>query len=411
LSSPARTRSCTAALSVLLLTGGACEGRNTAPSSAPRDSKVQSARPSAATVPTAPATPAATRAAAQRALTRLEAALHAAAGDPENPWALAHGLLAFGKDYKARDGRSAVLVVASFAERRLGEDGSTTRYGFVAERNGRPVEPHPHLLVKTFLEVGVDPDLDFAAADGEMIDVRRLIVDMRASVREPQTDAQWHDAAWWLTALELDPTSKPTDLPRLRAAALARLEADDAVLATEAADPFLPTAPMGAAKRRKTHIYGHPCGGLHFVQAVLRAASASGSADFRARASQHVRLLVRRYDAERALYAQALRAHPAAKLLVRAQQLKFFGHLLETLALADELGVLDGEAGLRETVTVARRNAAGDLLATLAELEAEHAYARLPELSVEKPQLHLDLIGDGCHAIAGVRKTLAILPQ
>jgi hypothetical protein len=337
--------------------------------------------------------------------------LRTAAGDPETPWALAHGLLAFGKDYRARDGRSAALVAASFAERRLDQDGRTIRYGFATARNGKPVEPHPYLLVKTFLEVGVDPDLDFAAGDGATIDVRRLITDMRASVREPQTDAQWHDAAWWLTALELDRAAKPAELSRLRVAALARLEADDAVLApTSHADPFLPTAPMGAAKRGKTHIYGHPCGGLHFVQAVLRAASASGSADLRARARQQVHLLLRRYHAERGLYADMLRTHPAAKLLVSGQQLKFFGHLLETLALADELGVLRDDDALQQAVTAARRSAAGDLLATLAVLDTERAYERLAELSVDKPQLHLDLIGDGCHAIAGLRRTLALLP-
>ena len=418
MTTPSRTRTCTTAV-LVLLTAWACGGPDAAPG-VRRDSTSQSAQsppppaaapaPPARDAPAAPA-PAATRSAAERAIGRLEDTLRAAAGDADSPWALAHGLLAFGKDYRARDGRSAVLVAASFAERRIDEDGRTIRYGFTAARNGKPVEPHPYLLVKTFLEVGVDPDLGFVTADGTTIDVRRLITDMRASVREPQTDAQWHDAAWWLTALELDQTAQSTELPRWRAAALARLEADDAVLAAQAADPFHPSAPMGAAKRGKTHIYGHPCGGLHFVQAVLRAASASGSTEFRARASRQVRLLLRRHEAERALYAEMLRTHPAAKLVVSGQQLKFFGHLLETLALADELGVLRDDAGLQGAVTAARRTVAGDLLATLAALQTERAYERLPELAVDKPQLHLDLIGDGCHAIAGLRRTLPALTR
>jgi hypothetical protein len=420
-SSPSRTRTCTAVALVLLSACG-CGDRDVAPGvhrSSTSKSVQSPAAPAAAPAPAAPeataatatAATAATRSAAERAITRLEDVLRAAAGDSDSPWALAHGLLAFGKDYRARDGRSAVLVAASFAQRRIDEDGRTIRYGFAAAQNGKPVEPHPYLLVKTFIEVGVDPDLEFATADGATIDVRRLITDMRASVLEPQTDAQWHDAAWWLTALELDAAAQPTDLSHWRAAALARLEADDAVLATQAADPFHPSAPMGAAKRGKTHIYGHPCGGLHFFQAVLRAVSASGSAEFRARASRQVRLLLRRHDAERALYAEMLRTHPAAKLLVSGQQLKFFGHLLETLALADELGVLRDDADLQATVTAVRRTVAGDLLATLAALETERAYERLPELAVDKPQLHLDLIGDGCHAIAGLRRTLPTLTR
>lgn len=368
------------------------------------------ATPVAPAASAAPAALPATRDAAQRALARLEDALRAAAGDPASPWMLAHGLLAFGKDYRTRDGRSAALVAGSFAEGSPGADGRAARYGFAVERAGKPVEPHPYLLVKTFLEIGIDPSLRFEAADGATIDVRRLLADMRANVREPATDAEWHDAAWWLTALELDRGAPAGDRARLRAAALARLEADDAVLAAPAAHPFEPDAPMGAAKRGKTHIYGHPCGGLHFVQAVLRAAAASGSPDFVARAAQQVRLLLHRHDAERTLYADTLRAHPAARLLVSGQQLKFFGHLLETLALADELGVTRADAGLQDAVTAARRVAAADLLVTLSQLDDERAYGRLPELARDKPQLHLDLIGDGCHAIHGLRATLAVLP-
>jgi hypothetical protein len=402
----------------VLIAGSSCERRPTDP--APRAEPGQKdaparvapapALPPPSAPPAPPAPPAATRDAAQTALARLEEALRPAAGDPETPWALAHGLLAFGKDYRARDGRSAVLVAASFAEPRVAEDGRTTRYGFAAARDGKPVEPHPYLLVKTFLEIGVPSDLSFRAADGAAIGVRRLLSDMRASVRAPQSDAQWHDAAWWLTALELDRAAKPEDRAPLRAAALARLEADDAVIAAHADDPFHPSAPMGAAKRNKTHIYGHPCGGLHFVQAVLRGAVASGSADSLARAARQLRLLVRRHEAERALYAATLRGHPAARLLVSSQQLKFFGHLLETLALAEELGVARDDPDLRAAVTGARRQAAADLLETLHQLDAERAYARLPELAAERPQLHLDLIGDGCHAVHGLRATLPVLP-
>jgi hypothetical protein len=398
-------------VAALLLACPSCERRATAPAprAETRHEGAPAPAPPAPPPPEARAPPAPTRSAVLLALARLEEILRPAAGDPETPWALAHGLLAFGKDYRARDGRSAALVAASFAEPRRDLDGRTTRYGFAAQRGGKPVEPHPYLLVKTFLEIGVT-DLRFATADGATIDVRRLLSDMRASVSAPETDAQWHDAAWWLTALELDPAATPAERAPLRETALARLEADDAVLAAQADDPFHPGAPMGAAKRNKTHIYGHPCGGLHFVQAVLRGAAASGSSDSLARVRRQLHLLVRRYEAERVLYAEMLRSHPAARLLVSGQQLKFFGHLLETLALADELGIARGDSDLQEVVPAARRAAAADLLATLAQLDAERAYARLSELSASKPQLHLDLIGDGCHAVHGLRETLAVLP-
>jgi hypothetical protein len=350
----------------------------------------------------------AARSAAERAIARLSEQLATPAGDPENPWALAHGLLAFGKDYQTRDGRSAVLVAASFAERK---SGPQPRYGFPLERGGKPVEPHSHLLLKTFLEIGLAPSFSFTAGDGAKIDLRRLLVDMRASVREPTTDAEWHDAAWWLAALELRPVPGEPELVRLREAALARLEADDAVLEADVAQPFAPSAPMGAAKRNKSHIYGHPCGGLHFVQAVLRGASASRDATVRTRVRRQLALLLRRYEAERNLYAETLHAHPEAALLVSGQELKFFGHFLETLALADQLGLLREDAALVEQVAVARGRATSDLLRTLAQLEQERAYARLSELGAQRAQLALDLIGDGCHALHGLRETVGVLAE
>lgn len=384
----------------------ACDRRDVAPS-APNDGKPSTAAPAAArTLEASQHTPPpATRATAQRSLAWLAEQLRAQAGDPDNPWALAHGLLAFGKDFETRDGRSAVLVAASFAER------TGARYGFPAERDGKPVEPHPHMLVKTFLEVGVEPSSPLRAADGASIDLRRLLTDMRAGVREPEHDTQWHDAAWWLSALELAPAQDGPDLARLREEALARLESDAAVFVDAPADPFAPTAKMGAAKRAKSHLYGHPCGGLHFVQAVLRGAGSSASSDLRARVSRQVRLQLDRYEAERDLYAGVLRAHPSARLMISGQQLKFFGHLLETLALADELGVVRQDAALRQAVTAARRRAATDLLATLTQLEHDRAYGRLAKLSEKQPQLALDLVGDGCHAIHGLGRTLDVLPS
>lgn len=338
------------------------------------------------------------------------------AGDPTNPWALAHGLLALGPEFKAADGRSAIQVIASFAEHSTSADGRSDRYAFPAQRSGKPVEPHSYLLVKTFLEIELSPSASLRTADGTTIDVRRLLTDMRASIGVPQDEHQWHDAAWWLSALALDPATDAAMLTTLTQVALAKLEADDAVLAsaTDTPQPFSPNAPMGQAKRNKSHIYGHPCGGLHFFQAVLRCADrvvelhASHGADVLARVQRQVQLLVARYQAERALYAEMLRARPEATLLVSGQQLKFFGHLLETLALADRV-LPSQDNALKQTVTLTRQQAASDVLTVIAQLQAVSAYARLNELSVQQPQLYLDLIGDGCHAIHGLRETLPVL--
>jgi hypothetical protein len=314
--------------------------------------------------------------------------------------------LAFGREFKTRDGRSAIDAAASFAQPSADRP---PRYSFPLELRGKPVEPHPHLIVKTFLELGLSPEHKLRASDGAEITVRSLLTDLRKHMREPQTDAQWHDAPWWLTALELDPERDDQGLTPVRNAALARLEADDAVLASDAPEPFAANAPMGAAKRNKSHIYGHPCGGLHFIQAVLRAAHASTSQDFRTRTQRQLALLLRRHAAERELYAQTLRSHPEARLMVSGQQLKFFGHLLETLALAARLGTAEGDATLTAQLAGAQRLAVSDLLGALEQLEQERAYERLSEIAAQRPQLALDLVGDGCHAVHGLRETLPSL--
>jgi len=358
----------------------------------------------------APPEPPHTRQAVERSLSWLSDRVRVPAGDPNNPWALAHGLLAFGKDFKTSDGRSAVEVVASYAERSAAADGQAERYAFPVQRDGKPIEPHSHLFVKTFLEIGLDPTFSLRAADGTMIDVRRVLTDMRASVTQPSDDHAWHDSAWWLASMEMDSSTDATSLTPLRDAALARLEVDNAVIVPTASNPFAPDAPMGLAKRHKSHIYGHPCGGFHFMQAVLRGAKGNTSAELTARFERQLDLLLARYRAERDLYRDILRSHPASTLQISAQQLKFFGHLLETLAVADEVGLLRNEGVFSRAVHVARLEATGDLIETIAQLEKTGAYSRLKDLSAQQPQLFLDLIGDGCHAIHGLARTLDVLP-
>lgn len=357
-------------------------------------------------VPPALPAPKADKKSVEQALQWLEAQVRVPAGNPASPWALAHGLLAFGKDFTAAGGKSALEVIAAFAE----HDAGTDRYRFAPQREGQPVEPHPYLIAKTFLEVGVDPGLPLRTSDGTNIDLRRLLTDLRASVETPTDDHGWHDSAWWISALELDAKENGPEFASTRVAALSRLEADNAVITLTGLDAFSPTSPMGAAKRGKTHIYGHHCGGLHFLQAVLRGVSNDRSAEYVARQATQVRLLLARYRAERVLYSETLRARPSAVLLVSVQQLKFYGHVLETLSVADEVGLLRTDMTLATDVNDARRLVATDLLTVIAQLQETGAYRQLSKLSEQQPQLVLDLIGDGCHAIHGLRNTLSVLP-
>jgi hypothetical protein len=157
------------------------------------------------------------------------------------------------------------------------------------------------------------------------------------------------------------------------------------------------------SKREKLGFHAHPCGGMHFVEALLHLTASQGDAG-RAPARRIVEALRQRWEKERTLYARLLAAQPEHGLLLRAQQLKFFGHLLENLGLARAAlapnGGDDAGRGADETA----RLVAGDLSTTLEQLEAGGVWLRLAQIRAEREQTYLDLIGDGCHAIRGLRR-------
>lgn len=329
--------------------------------------------------------------------------LRVAAGNPQDPWALAHGLLAFGKDHRSRDGRGAVALIFSHA-RRDPEDGHVRFEGMLGDR---PVEPHPHMMARALLLSGVDPDHGYAIAYAQQATLRDLVDTATADARLPGDDHGWHTSAWWLDTIAwLAVHDQPRVLPAglqpevLRDAALDRLRADLAVVegATVGPGAFAPGKPIGAAKRRKTHIYGHACGGLHFVQAVMRLTQAYPAPAAQKSVAKQLARLHTRARAEGALYRSIIARHPEAALPISAQQLKFFGHLLELVIWLPASGLLVSPE--QETmVTDLRKLALRELVAAGAQLRSAQAYERLDRLAATRPQLALDLVGDGCHAL------------
>ncbi len=361
----------------------------------------------------------ATRAEIKSTLATLEHDVKAGASDAKMPWALAHGLLAFGPHFEADDGRPAVDVIASFAVRKT-VDGRTL-YSFPVKKGDSLVEPHPGLQVKSMLDAGVPLDRKLVTADATEVTLGRLVHDMEASAHMPTSDADWHQEAWTLSAWVFDerlgdkaPGKSAVEPDKLRAAALTRLEQDDQVLTDFHGDPtgaFDPGSPLRQAKQKRTGIYGHSCGGLHLVQAVIQSVTQGGDAAQKRRLRKQLGVLLFRYEAERHAYAELLARHPEAGLVLRAQQQKFFGHLLETLGLARRLGAYDTKNEGGRHIDRVMLEAAGDLADTVKQLSRGGVYERLDAIRSQREQTYLDLIGDGCHAIRGLRRTLAVLPR
>ncbi len=400
-------------LTAAVLGGGAYWWLTRPSTPPPRLRPPAAAPPTSASAPPEPTPP--PRAAARReletALGVLEAALQRPAGDPSNPWAMAHGLLGFGPTLRTTRGGLVIEHLGDSIER-VGS-GPTRAWRFPAQLDGQPVEPHPSLLLKTLLEVGLPLDHRISTSVPAAPTLRALVLELVRSARLPDSDETWRQWPWALSALGLAASREPrlidaAWLERLTLASVARLELEAATL-PESIDPTAPLdpgAPLRLAKERKLGLFGHPCGGFHFIQAVLTAASPDAP-ELRPRVQRQLGRLLLRYELERQGLTTLLAQHPGEGLLLRTQQLKFFGHLLETLTLARRRGwyASSTEGGRRlDELTL---TAAADVHDVVAELARGGVFLRLAEVRAQREQTYLDLVGDGCHALHGLRDALA----
>ncbi|MCB9588798.1 MAG: hypothetical protein H6718_25530 [Polyangiaceae bacterium] len=334
------------------------------------------------------------------------------ASDAGSPWAMAHGLIAFGKDFKASDGQDAVDAIAKLLVLDTGASGKPT-WQFPPGSPAAPSEPHPHLIVDVLLQVGVSPSRELTTQTGRKISLQTLIDQALRDAKDPTTEPEWIDSPWLLDLLTRTAKGK-NRATRLAPVVWEQLSKQTQLIADYRGAPeraFANGTPLFEAKRNKTQIYGHHCGGLHFMQAAL-SLEASVKAEPQGVAPELDRLL-KRIALERSTY-NALDAQtqgtPAARLLL-VQELKFFGHSAETLGLARELELYDPTTNEGKRLDAALRALAWDLKRVFDGLEQDSAYKQLDAIKSERVQTYLDLIGDGCHAMRGLKRALPAFDQ
>ena len=393
---------------------------HSAPSAAPN-----SGAPGAAPRPPTSAV-ALTLAQVEQAEAVLTQGVKAGASDVHSAWALAHGLIAFGRDFRLPGGQTAVSAIG----RLLVASGSPKRWAFPPGSAVAPSEPHPFLVLDVLLQVGVPLTERLTTQDGTQVSVRDLVSQALSEARVPADHGAWVDAPWLmdLTTRVGDLGAAATLRQGLASGALSQLAQDTQLIADyrgSDAAAFAPSSPLFAAKREKLGIYGHHCGGLHFMQGALqlaasaRAPGAAGTPEGATPAGEtlgklrpQLELLVRRSQLEGAAYAElerATAANPDARRLILVQQLKFFGHTAETLGLARELKLYDPEQAAGKDLDNGLLTAAAHVVRVTAALTQSGAYANLEAIKRERAQTYLDLIGDGCHALRGLRRALPAL--
>lgn len=129
-------------------------------------------------------------------------------------------------------------------------------------------------------------------------------------------------------------------------------------------------------------------------------ASVTQDANLKKRVLHQLEVVLFRWEAERRIYKEVLAEQPQYKWLILVQELKFYGHVMETFALARDYGVLPKDAETERKL----RMVAADLVDVVAQLEP--AYRSQDVLAQVAQQTRYDLIGDGCHAIRGLRRGL-----
>ena len=132
------------------------------------------------------------------AANRLSELVKDGAADSKNAWMLAHGLLAFGKELKANNGRLAIdVIVDDFIDAHQA-DGKVAYYSFPEKsKDGIPIEPHRNMMIKKMLEAGVPLDRTFKPKSSkEKITLDRLVTDAERTFVVPIAERDWRNFAW-----------------------------------------------------------------------------------------------------------------------------------------------------------------------------------------------------------------------
>ena len=340
----------------------------------------------------------------------LEAVVQKRCLNPNDPWALAHGILVYGKELRLESGE--------FAYRRLVEDNlyynTRGEPGFqLRTKDGFPIESHPGLFFKTLLEVGVAPSTRFKLKNREVSFaelVRGFARRYRRGMLLSSSGPTFHNHAWLLEVVAGAAEQGDPELAQLlvevRAEALEVLAQNQAYF-----KPFMSGERDGEAyekpstrnegRLQPTEIHRYYCEGFHFFQSVQRMHGKTLPALLK----EQYEIGLYRLNVESAYWARTLAqvrqkySSNESRLQefedeLLSQRLKLLGHGLETYLRAIHLGVLD-----RAPVESALDRAFEELEDTVVQLHELQTFDRLESIQRRNRDLHHELVGDAAHAL------------
>lgn len=344
-------------------------------------------------------------AAYDEALTTLSPVIEGFAGDPENPWAVAHGVLARGAEFRLSDGRPAIAhLFATYSEPRT--IGTLTLIGFPRSRGATRIEPHTDLILKNISEAGLSPDTTFSAGGGTVTVADLYRYTLLKTFLVPDSNKSSYDAPndmpWGVQALA---TWAPSGPLRWRTGDGTAMDLDElthflvAVVHQESKFMFDAMRKGEKFERSGQSLFSYTCGGAHIVQgAAYAVARGYGHPEDRKFIELQVPLLFYRLPVELRIYDDAMAKNSKFHIPLLEQRMKFLGHFLETMSKLQALGIFTPD----DTQAAALEGAAQNLSLTVAALKKAKVFDHLPELRKADEQLYLDVVGDSAHAVRGL---------
>ncbi len=344
----------------------------------------------------------------EKALEILGSVVDGHATDPENPWAIAHGLLARGSGLVLSNGQPAVpFLFERYAFEQ--ELSGKVLVGFPRELEGIRVEPHTDLVLKNLTETDLSPDtvVTVAGREHELGDLWHhslLTTFLKKSDGSSSYDSP-NDMPWGLSGLAAwgpkNLTWTSWEGTAMSMDDMARLLVH--VLTSESQWMMEAMVHGQDFQKRGQGIFQYTCGGAHLLQgAVHVVARGYGGPQEEEKLKAQGRLLAYRLPRELAIYQEAMASHPNRRLVLMVQQLKFTGHWLESAHKLAIAGLWEPDAA--EQVLMAQ--AVGVVVDTVRELKALGALDNLSKLREQNEQLYLDIVGDSSHAVRGLELAL-----
>ena len=331
---------------------------------------------------------------------------HALSG--EDPWAIAHALLALGADAKLLSGEMALDRLFDFASIRIMKNRTVPYFPKDKKINGKTIliEPHKHLIAKVLTEIGIPPTYEFRINQTAftMDEYYKGIV--LSSYLNPYTNDSSYsspdDMAWSVQALttilkphqeweaENGQVMNSDQLSMFLVAVLAK-ETDTLKKSMAAGADF---------KKDGKGIFQYTCGGAHLLQGSAYAmARGFGNEATNAEIQMQIELLFYRFPRELKIYDALMMERPDYKIKLLVQRLKFVGHFLESAQKMAMIGLYE------PTVKQIRmmHGAMDQIVLITSALSTEGVYKELYYLKVNDHQLYLDVLGDTCHALYAMR--------